>query len=267
MHNSAAIPCVYCNAIISEAEEAQKVSKQGVVHTACAWTAEEAFWATLDTEGGVMNTVAFLRLLYGDDAPDHLALWTLRDRKAYWLPAGNLAAAGRLAERLSRTDDVYCGVALHDKEAAFTRWRKDNPHHRGEPTTRGYSNTAVALPGLWADIDVQGLAHKAVHLPLTKAAARALLTEFPLPPTLVIDSGHGLQAWWLFRELWVFENEAERQAAQALACRFLATLQSIARAHGWHIDPTADLARLLRLPGTWNRKLDPLPVRVIEEAL
>ena len=214
----------------------------------------------------MLTAIAFLFLFYGEDASGHLVLWTRQDKQARWFPANRLNAAGSLAEQLALTHDVYFGVALQDKQAAFARWRKENPHHRGEPTTRGYSDTTVTLPGLWADIDVQGPAHTAVNLPPTKAAARALLTEFPLPPTLVIDTGHGLQTWWLFRELWVFEDEAERQAAQSLARRFLATLQSIAKAHGWQIDPTADLARLMRLPGTWNRKLDPLPVRVIEEA-
>ena len=36
-----------------------------------------------------------------------------------------------------------------------------------------------------------------------------------------------------------------------------------AEAHGWEIDGTADLARVLRLPGTINRKLDPVPVKII----
>lgn len=42
-------------------------------------------------------------------------------------------------------------------------------------------------------------------------------------------------------------------------------MQAKAAAHGWQIDPTADLARVMRLPGTFNRKLTPVPVRVIEE--
>jgi hypothetical protein len=159
----------------------------------------------------------FLRLLYGDEAPGHLVLWTRQDKQAYWLPANRLYVAGSLAEQLAPAHDVYFGVVLQDKEAAFARWRKDNSYVPGEPTTRGYSETALALAGLWLDIDVQGPAHKAANLPPTKAAALGLIREFPLAPTVVVDSGHGLQPWWLFRELWVFENEKERQQAQILA--------------------------------------------------
>jgi putative DNA primase/helicase len=214
-----------------------------------------------------MNAASFFHSLYGEEAPGHLVLWTRQDKHAYWLPADDLETAGQLAEQLAITYDVYCGVALQDKAAAFARWQRNNPDNRGDPTTRGYAETAKALPGLWVDVDVQGPAHKAANLPPTKDAALALIREFPLPPTLVVDSGHGLQAWWLFREVWVFETEADRQTAQTLACRFLVTLQANVRTHGWQIDPTADLARVLRPPGTWNRKLEPVPVRVIEEAL
>lgn len=214
-----------------------------------------------------MNTsdcTLFLRLLYGDKAPGHLVLWTRQDKQAYWLPANRLDAVHSLAEQLASTYDVYFGVALQDKKAAFAQWRANNAGNSGEPTTRGYSETAEALPGLWLDIDVQGLAHKAANLPPTKAAALGLIREFPLAPTGAVDSGHGLQPWWLFRELWVFKNENERQQAQILARRFLATMQDRARAHGWMIDSTSDLARVLRVPGTWNRKLRPVSVRVIE---
>src|SRR5215813_8417253 len=211
-----------------------------------------------------MNTLEFLRLLFGEDAPDFLVVWTRQDKQARWLPASDLEAASRLAEQLAATHDVYCGVALQDKAAAIAKWRQENPDVRGEPTTRGYSETTRALLGLWVDVDVRSPTHKAVNLPPNKVAALDLIREFPFAPTIIVDSGYGLQAWWLFRELWVFENEVDRQAAQALARRFLATLQANGRVHGWQIDPTSDLARVLRLPGTVNRKREPVRVQVIE---
>jgi putative DNA primase/helicase len=45
-------------------------------------------------------------------------------------------------------------------------------------------------------------------------------------------------------------------------------MQGVALANGWSMDGTADLCRLLRLPGTYNRKqAEPITVRyeVIEE--
>jgi len=177
-----------------------------------------------------MNTLSFLLFLFGEDAPGYLVFWTRQDKKAHWLPADDLEAAGRLVERLAAEHDVYFGVALQDKSAAYTRWKERNPGRVGEPVTRGYSETAVALPGLWLDVDILSPAHRETRLPPTREAARALVAEFPLPPNFAIDSGHGLQPGWLFRELWVFDTAAERQVAQTLARGFLATMQEHARA-------------------------------------
>ena len=84
-----------------------------------------------------------------------------------------------------------------------------------------------------------------------------------LPPTEIVASGHGLQAWWLFHEPWLFRTDAERQQVQELVRRFGAALQEKAQAHGWRLDSVYDLARVLRVPGTWNCKADPVPVRAL----
>jgi hypothetical protein len=59
-----------------------------------------------------------------------------------------------------------------------------------------------------------------------------LVNKFPLRPTLVIESGHGLQVYWLFTQLWVFADEEEWLQAQRLVQRFQETRQAQARAHG-----------------------------------
>jgi hypothetical protein len=40
-----------------------------------------------------------------------------------------------------------------------------------------------------------------------------------MPPSLVIATGNGAHAWWLFKETWVFENDEERKEAAALVAR------------------------------------------------
>jgi hypothetical protein len=195
--------------------------------------------------------LGFLPALYGENAPGFLPLWTRQDKKTRWFPAQDLAGAVKEAESMARNKDVYFGIGLQQGNLG--------------PNSRGTAASVIALPGFWLDLDVRGTAHKGEDLPPTAEAARALLGEFPLPPTMVVHSGHGLQAWWLFRKLWIFTCEEERRKAQELSRRFQAALQAKARTHGWRIDNTSDLARVLRLPGTFNRKLTPVPVRVIEE--
>lgn len=192
--------------------------------------------------------VSFLKALYGENSQGYLTLWTLKDQKTRWFKATDFARIADEALHLATEDDVYFGLGLR--------------RERLEKKQRGSVEHVIAIPGLWADIDVRGAAHTGTRLPPTEDAARELLKDFPLSPTIVVNSGHGFQVWWLFKELWRFDTDEERQQAQALSRNFQATLQELARRHGWRIDPTPDLARILRLPGTWNRKLQPARVRI-----
>lgn len=133
---------------------------------------------------------------------------------------------------------------------------------------RGKESGVVSLPGLWADIDVLGPNHAALALPPTIEDAWRITRAVPFQPTVVVYTGGGMQPYWLFREPWDFESDKERKKAKALSKAFQKHLQSAAIHHGWTMDGTADLCRLLRLPGTYNRKqTEPVLVRyeVIED--
>lgn len=190
---------------------------------------------------------AFLQALWGDEPPLdlELMLYRLPSKVATWHTTPKAAAV--VAVKAAGRHNVYTGVGL----------QRDRPP-KGE---RGKSDNVGAIAGLWADIDYQSPAHKAANLPPTEADALALLGELPTP-TIVVHSGHGLQAWWLFREPWVFESEAERLDAADLSQRWQATIHAKAAAHGWEVDHTADIARVLRVPGTVNCKPDCEPVAV-----
>ena len=199
-----------------------------------------------------MDTVlSFLRLLYGEDPPGHIVLWTLPDKRSSWFLAKEMDKAAEEASELAQSKNVYFGIGLQKEDLG--------------PKKRGKEESVSAIPGLWIDMDVKGPAHKEPNLPSTKEEALTLLQEFPLPPTVIIDSGNGLQVWYLFKELWVLENEEERTRAEDLSHRFSSTIRARAKEHGWNLDNTSDLARVLRPPGTWNRKLDPVPVCLIKQ--
>ncbi len=135
--------------------------------------------------------------------------------------------------------EVYFGTCLQAEEPEG--WR------------RGTASGACAIPGLWADLDVAGPAHKSASLPPTKEAAADLARRAPWPPSVLVDSGNGLQAWWLFPEPLLLKTDDDRKRAADLVARLQDCLRQ--NPEGWDVDPTADLARVLRLPGTWNRKL------------
>lgn len=122
------------------------------------------------------------------------------------------------------------------------------------------------IPGLWLDIDIADDAHKKKNLPPSQEEAIDLLeSNLPLRPTILTHSGHGLHAYWLFKEPWLFETEDERVQAATLLRRFVLSFKYHAALRGWTLDSVFDLARVLRVPGTNNCKIKdcPLPCTVL----
>src|SRR5262249_12545318 len=133
--------------------------------------------------------------------------------------------------------DCYVGVALSPSNFG---------HARRCPADR-----TAGIVGLWADIDIADpTAHKGMAYPLTQEDACTLLASAALQPSLVVHSGHGLQAWWLFDKPWLFATSDDRKQAARLAKHWQGHLRRLASVSGWTIDSTADLARVLRVPGT-----------------
>lgn len=74
------------------------------------------------------------------------------------------------------------------------------------------------------------------------------LVRFAIPPSVVVDSGHGYHAYWKLdrEEPWYSCHLAMKGLAQKLK--------------GDHV---YDAPRILRIPGTSNYKEEPRPVRVV----
>src|SRR5262249_512334 len=200
------------------------------------------------------DAAEFLRDLFGG-APGnlHVLIWSLRDKRSRWLPVRQLGAAEQYLARFAdpSAGDVYAGVSLSPKD-----WG---------PGKRCPAEQAAGIVGLWADIDIRGAAHKQPDLPETVEEARELIASVGLPATESVHSGHGLQSWWLLREPWIFCSDEERRHAQELVRRFQGLLRQRAAERGWTLDATHDLARVRRVPGTWNCKGEPVPVRILEK--
>jgi hypothetical protein len=148
------------------------------------------------------------------------------------------------AAQLAETCCVWFGVAPRERKLPAGK--------------RGGAGDCLTLPAMWLDIDIASTVHAADDLPPDMDAALELLADFPIPPTAVINSGHGLQAWWKLTE----PIDADLQATAILA-DWGTTWAEIGRRRGWHVDNVFDIARVMRLPGTLNRKADPVPVSII----
>lgn len=84
-----------------------------------------------------------------------------------------------------------------------------------------------------------------------KAMALARIGALPVAPSVTIDSGGGYQCYWLLDEPFIFADEGERRQAADVQARWVLFVGADYGAH--------DLARVLRLPGGRNFKMDYAP--------
>jgi hypothetical protein len=125
---------------------------------------------------------------------------------------------------------------------------------------RGSAKDSLAMPGLWADIDRAGPGHKdAFNLPVDFAQALRIVEMAQLPvPSYWVESGGGWYAWWVLQNPHIISGDLDRLTTlsrdwhQALSIG--AELADCRYPTGTH-----DLARVLRIPGTVNRKVADLP--------
>ncbi len=194
--------------------------------------------------GERMDALGFLNAMFSEavTAERRISIWTLPDKASRFCSA--IAPAAEYVEQRARSDDVYVGVGL--RRAGLG------------PRQRGGIEDVTTLTCMWADVDVLSEVHPNPELPKNKAVAEALLEQVGLPPSIVLDSGYGLQAFWLFTEPWQLDTPEERQRAIEFSRRWALTLVEVARLQGVTYDPsTCDITRVLRIPGTWNRKRSP----------
>ena len=205
----------------------------------------------------------FLNYLWPDGLPSgtHLLLWQRKplptnpadgsraQKTSYW--CRSVSEAAQLLQRQVpyRDSDWYTGCGLSGRAyGAYARCKAPD---------------IVALPGLWLDMDVCDGVHKKKNLPETQDQALEMLHAMPLPPSVVVHSGGGLQGWWLLDTLVHLVHPGVAPAHEpfiphvlgaTLSERWTRHLIVLCGKRGWTADSTFDLARVMRLPGTWNVK-------------
>lgn len=124
-------------------------------------------------------------------------------------------------ERLGDTTNIYLRIAPTRMAPAYGK--------------RGIESDSIGASVLWVDLDC--------YDPIQKTAALDALYAFSSPPTLVVDSGGGLHAYWLLdsfsddlpaikaRNKWLYQQFSDNAA-----------------------DTIFDLARVLRVPSSYNVK-------------
>lgn len=197
-----------------------------------------------------MTALEFLTLLWRDKPEDHFVLiWTLSEKRSRWFR--ELPGAAAYIETLC-DQDVYAGVGLSKRDFGATH--------------RCVSDEISGITGLWADLDLRSEAHTAKALPATLEDAISIVPA-TMPPTIVIATGNGAHAWWLFKEPYIFDGDEDRKDVAGLVARWATLLRLNAGRRGWVFDRLSDLARVLRVPGTRNHKDPANPKEVVVHSL
>jgi hypothetical protein len=165
-----------------------------------------------------------------------------------WFRPDELDAMAWCMERHADTC-VWHGVAFRREKLAW-----------GE---RGGIKDCTTITALWADLDVDGLrtdlngqpasghSQKAKLYPTLDAAYKAL-TALPIEPSIIVESGGGLQPYWLLEEPHLLDGSD-------LLERWRETFTNRIEI----ADAVFNADRILRLPGSINNKRDLVPVPVL----
>lgn len=153
------------------------------------------------------------------------------------------------ATKMAADTDIYFGVGLRRPGLKSNR--------------RGRNEDVLFLPGFCADLDAAKPGNSKRYPP-TKSAVAEIVSRMPVQPTLLWDSGGGLQALWLFEQLWDLTDRNERAIAAAACREFGRVVHDHFVQAGYTADFASDLARHLRLPGTIHHGITAL-VTVVED--
>jgi hypothetical protein len=193
------------------------------------------------------TSAATIKRFLTEVRPSHRGyLFTLQGTQHKQTPfASNHEAEALILQSIAQNEDVFVSIAQFKK---------------GSKTREGTS--AEYFASICTDIDVEcgdGKAKPYSTRATGMDALEAFLLETDLPrPSLLVNSGGGIHAYWCFSQ--IIAKVDWEPCAKAF--------KAVCLGKGLQIDPpvTADAARVMRVPGSQNWKLkgNPRPVLIIE---
>jgi hypothetical protein len=158
------------------------------------------------------------------------------------------------------TVEAVPGIAANYADADC--WYSTQPLHDRVTSGRGAERDVVGLRELYADLDVKptGIA----DYDTAEKIVADLSEMLGVAPVALVHSGHGLQPHWRVERGpgtdWPDETHPHWLDGKALLHRWGRLVAKVADGYGGHVDNVYDLSRVLRVPGTTNRKAEPVPV-------
>lgn len=199
-----------------------------------------------------METNEFLHNVYGSLRDGYLSVTILENGKSRtrWFDTGHLDEMAAYAVEAGKTCNTYFGV--NPRTTALGEFR------------RGDREDISAVIGTYTDFDIKGDAHKEKNLPETKEVLMGFLMALPIQPTIIIESGNGIHAYWLFKEIFYIGNESDRDYIEKIVKGWESFVKDKAfHERGWKFDSVSDLPRMLRAIGTVNHKTVERPISIV----
>ena len=120
------------------------------------------------------------------------------------------------------------------------------------------------LPALFMDIDTKASTSKAEKkVPASPEQAVKLLQKLKTPPSAIVNSGHGIHAYWRLQE----PEAVNADNLERIKNTLKSFAKNIVKAMGDYPDidiSASEPARVLRAPGTQNHKGQSVPVELLE---
>ena len=187
----------------------------------------------------------WLELLFARCLTGYLSLFSVEKTTGFrhvdWAPAADPGMLADAADSRAASCDVWYGVATRAERLGGGK--------------RGGGSACALLPALFADLDVAGPNHKINdRLPKTLEEAMALLFRFPIRPSALVYTGGGIQPYWFLKD------PLPAHEAKVALTRWEHKWKTLAAEKQLHIDSVFSLEHVFRVPGTWNRKHEPVAI-------
>ena len=150
----------------------------------------------------------------------------------------------------------YAGSCTPD--SSVNTYYTVNPRHKlpvngaGKLTGQGTKEHIREVIAFYADVEAGQDGHKKTSFYQTKEEALKTIRSFKYRPSFIIDSGHGYHCLWLFKEPYILGEDVDLEYYEAMN----RGIQKVLKA-----DTTADVTRILRVPGSFNVKDPAHPVK------
>lgn len=179
----------------------------------------------------------FTNELYAGIATGAICITLLPQKRSIWIDASDKE---KIHDVLQEHQDTNVYLGLCPSDAPKTAYQR---------TTR---ESASVFVGAVVDIDVfNPEAHSQEALPQTKTDALQFVASSSLPePTAIIETGNGLQAFWLLDHALLLPDEDSKKKAERLSFGINEVIIREGLKRGWKFDNVGDLARIVRAPDT-----------------